>query len=223
MSNNKFTHIIFDMDGVLVDVDEIQKNAVVTTCESFGIVVDGFDWNQYKGLNSEAIFGKIIAQNPSRKYTLQTLVDHKKTLTKKVKDQVNLIYGAVDFLEFCRGEFVGIGLATSSSSTSQHRIFERFYLAKFFDSIMTGDDVSNGKPDPEIYIKSMLNLKAKPENTIIIEDSYSGTKAGLDAGATVITIATSHTRNEILSWGLSNIVTNDYEDIKEIILRLNQH
>jgi beta-phosphoglucomutase-like phosphatase (HAD superfamily) len=221
MPSKKFTHIIFDMDGVLVDTEPLQMKAELQNCRDFGIDIHEREWENFKGRTAHSIYTYINDNFAGGQHDVSNLIDKKTEILMPLLDQSPTIKGIFEFIEFCQCYFDKIGLATSSNKPTQVKIFEVHKFGKYFDNVMTGDDVSNGKPDPEIYIKSMLNLKVKPENTIIIEDSYSGTKAGLDAGATVITIATSHTRDEILSWGLSNTVASDYEDVKEIIINLN--
>jgi beta-phosphoglucomutase len=221
MPNKKFTHIIFDMDGVLVDTEPLQMKAELQNCHDFNIDIHEREWGKFKGRTAHSIYSYINDNFAEGRHDVNELIDKKTVILMPLLEQSITISGVLDFLSFCKDYFTAIGLATSSNKPTQRKIFEVHDLDKYFDDQMTGDDVSNSKPNPEIYIKSMQNLGVKPENTIVIEDSYSGTKAGIDSGATVITIATSHTVDEIKSWGLGNIVAGDYAEVKDIIDGLN--
>jgi beta-phosphoglucomutase len=214
MPNKKFTHIIFDMDGVLVDTEPLQMKAELQNCRDFGIDIHEREWDNFKGRTAHSIYTHINDNFADGKHDINELIDKKTNILMPLLEQSTTIPGAIKFLKFSKDYFTAIGLATSSNKPTQRKIFEVHNLDQYFDDQMTGDDVSKSKPNPEIYIRSMQNLQVKPENTIVIEDSYSGTKAGIDSGATVITIATSHTLDEIQSWGLENIVVRDYTEIK---------
>ena len=65
---------------------------------------------------------------------------------------------------------------------------ERANLSRYFDVVLSNEDVTNSKPDPEIYISAMLKLNAKPERTLIVEDNENGIKAALASGAHVMRV-----------------------------------
>ena len=77
------------------------------------------------------------------------------------------------------------------------RVLGLLGLKDAFDFVATRDDVEHGKPDPEIYELVMRQLRVKPENTLIIEDSPAGVEAALNANADVIAVSTPFTRERL--------------------------
>jgi len=83
-----------------------------------------------------------------------------------------------------------VGLVTNTPKKNVARILEHFQLARFFDVVLTGDDVHEGKPNAEMVIEACRRLKVKPENVILVGDTESDFQAGKSAGCTVIGIGT---------------------------------
>ena len=91
------------------------------------------------------------------------------------------------------------GLATMSERKHVLKIIDAIGLTDLFDCIITGEDVSQGKPDPEIYRLVSQRLNMRPSQCLVIEDSPSGIKAGLSAGMWVIAVTTPFSRDKVLA------------------------
>jgi HAD superfamily hydrolase (TIGR01509 family) len=106
---------------------------------------------------------------------------------------------AIDILKVAKKNACKIGLATLSRRKNIEYIIKTLGVKSSLDVIVTADDVSKGKPDPEIYLLATNKLKVNPKNSLAIEDSVNGVKSALAAGLNVIAIATPFTRNNLLS------------------------
>jgi len=87
------------------------------------------------------------------------------------------------------------GLATSSRRKFVNLILPRFPWSELLAFVLTGDDVSRGKPDPEMYLKAAAALDVSPEQMLVLEDSGNGCAAAKAAGAYVVAVPSEHTRN----------------------------
>lgn len=119
----------------------------------------------------DAIFDDLLAGGPRPMPGLDALIQ-------------TLIASAIPF-----------GVATSSRRTFAERIL---HPQPWFDSLaflLTGDDVRNGKPHPEIYLNAAERLGVNPATMLVLEDSGNGTAAGVAAGAIVIAVPSEHTRD----------------------------
>lgn len=81
-----------------------------------------------------------------------------------------------------------LAVATSSVSASARPFLDRHNLTRFFDTIVTGDEVERGKPHPDIYLTAAHRLKLSPNDCLVIEDALSGIASAKAAGMRVVAI-----------------------------------
>ena len=106
-----------------------------------------------------------------------------------------------------------LALASSSSKKNVNLFLDKSKTKKFFDVVLSGDDVKNAKPDPEIYLTVLKSLKYKDQEVYIIEDSKNGILAGIKAKIKVIGITSSLSSEKLKKLGVTKIIDN----IDEII------
>ena len=181
---------IFDLDGVIVFTDKFHYQAWKKMADGMGIYFDEIINNRLRGVSRmeslEIILEKYDgtltqAEKEARAeekngYYRELL----KTMTPAdVSDEVR------ETLQELRNR--GYKLAIGSSSKNARFILERVGLLDFFDAISDGNNITNSKPDPEVFVKAAEYLDEKPENCIVVEDAYAGVDAakagGMDAAA----------------------------------------
>jgi beta-phosphoglucomutase len=103
----------------------------------------------------------------------------------------------------------GIAVGVGSSAPPENITFtlDGLDLRKYFQAIVNGSEVKNGKPAPEVYLKLAEKLGAQAADSLVFEDALSGIEAGLNAGAKVVGLATTHPAHEISH---SDLVVNDF-------------
>jgi HAD superfamily hydrolase (TIGR01509 family) len=111
---------------------------------------------------------------------------------------MRLIPGSREFIQKAHKKDFKLGLTTSALQENQQRIFENFNLSPYFSTIITGEDIINGKPHPEPYLKTAEKLGVAPANALVIEDSLNGVRSGKAAGCRVIAITTSFPRERLM-------------------------
>jgi HAD superfamily hydrolase (TIGR01509 family) len=93
-----------------------------------------------------------------------------------------------------------LAVATSAPRAFTELTLPKLGLEQFFGVIQTGDEIVNGKPDPEIYLKTMTRLGMSPDQCVVLEDSRAGSLAGHHAGAKVISVPSELTASEDFSF-----------------------
>lgn len=186
---------IFDLDGVLTDTAEYHYQAWKRMANKLGIPLDREMNEQLKGISRMDSLERILALgNQTEKYSVEEkeqLANEKNEDYKKLILSVtpnDLLPGIADLLADLKKE--NIRLALASASKNGPIIMEKLGIAEFFDTIVDPASLSNGKPDPEIFIKGAEQLRLKPEECIGVEDAQAGIKAINAAGIFSVGIGT---------------------------------
>ena len=190
--------IIFDMDGVLVDSNPYHKKALVQFCQSHGYDLTEEELRDkiYGRTNKDWITnlfnGKVTGEE------LEKYAEEKEALFRHIyKGFVKPVEGLIGFLEHLTANNISRAIATSAPRSNVDFVLQETHIGKFFTTILDDSFVENGKPDPEIYLKTAAAINYKPENCVVIEDSLSGVLAARNSGAKVIGITTTHTPDEL--------------------------
>jgi beta-phosphoglucomutase len=194
VNHSKPEAIIFDKDGVLLDTEELNVEAERQTLEHFGIKISERDWPGFKGMTNAEIFGYVIDQYGSQAphVTVEDLTNYKRAIYRElVAARAVMFPGAREFLDLVRPVCAKLGLTTSSSRETQMLEFTKFNLHGLFDAVITGDDVTHGKPHPEPYRRTIQLLEADSNACWVVEDSINGLMAARAAGCHTIGITTS--------------------------------
>jgi HAD superfamily hydrolase (TIGR01509 family) len=125
---------------------------------------------------------------------------------------------SLELLKWARQNRYKTGLATNSGCVEANHVLQILDIRSHFDFIATLDDITNGKPDPEIYHLVAHELRMSPEECVAIEDSTPGIRAALGAGMWCIAIATQFTRDNVHKSGLldERWIVDDPTKIKSV-------
>ncbi|HEY5741286.1 MAG TPA: HAD family phosphatase [Terrimicrobiaceae bacterium] len=198
----KISSILFDMDGVLINSEPLHEFTLLELSERFGRRFESeAELQQFKGLPEAS-----IASLLKKKFPAVTLANDE--ITKlRIKDiranfqVVQMIEGALDFVKRCKSAGFRLGLTTSASGAVQQLAFETFGLAKYFDAIITGEDIQRGKPDPEPYLLTAAKLAQPTSDCMVVEDAVSGVMSGKAAGCFVVGLTTSFMAEDLVNAG----------------------
>jgi beta-phosphoglucomutase len=217
---SKYNAIHFDMDGVIADTEAFHVAAEQQTCLDFNFDIDPSEWRGFKGRTATDIFNHLIEQyGDPAVHDAETLISHKTdvfidSLTGKLTE----IDGVLNFLDWSRTNHPHMSLVTSSNRRIQTFITEALGIANLFDVIVTGDDITEGKPSPQPYLLALGKLGIRSGGSVVIEDSKSGIQSALAAGCDVLGITTSHTREELQQVSPTYIVDNYLQAIDSIVV-----
>jgi len=190
--NKKIKAIIFDMDGVLVDSEELIFLAAHQMFLENGIKVTREDFIPFIGTGEDSYLG-----NVAKKYNFDIDIKKHKARTYQIynelaKDKLIVLPGVFEFIEKCRKNNLKLAIATSADKIKVDINLRTIGLTEdTFDVIVTGEDVKNKKPHPEIYEKTIAKLNLQPIECIVVEDAINGVKAAKKAGAKCIALTTS--------------------------------
>lgn len=177
--------VIFDMDGTLLDTQRICIDAWDYAGNLQGIKNMGSHIYKVCGMNEVGWTGYLSENFPNLDIVL-----FKKEMREYIVNNLEVKYkqGAEELLTFLKQNNVKIALASGTSRPSINHHLKKVGATDFFDAIVGGGDVKNGKPAPDVFLKAAELIDAKPEECFVFEDSANGIKAAHKAGMKCIGI-----------------------------------
>ena len=179
--------VLFDMDGVLVDARDWHYEALNQALMHFGINIDYHTHkNVYDGLPTKVKLN-ILSENYDLPNGLHELINSLKQIYtiqltyKNCKPNFNVL----QLVKYLSNKKIKIAVCSNSIKSTIETMMELSNLAPMIDLILSNEDVSKSKPDPEIYNKAIKLFGLHPSECLIIEDSEHGIQAAKASGANV--------------------------------------
>ena len=183
--------IAFDLDGVLVDSEPLHDRAWVATVGHFGFRFAPGEIERFRGSTDEVLATHLLGTLERPGATLGEVIAHKSRLFAGLFREIEPVEGAIEFVRHCHALGLALGLTTSALGVNQRMAFDRFGLAPYFSVVVTGEDITRAKPDPEPYRLTVSRLGVEPRSCWVVEDSLNGVRSGLAAGCRVAALTTS--------------------------------
>jgi beta-phosphoglucomutase len=187
---NKIKAVIFDMDGVLIEAKDWHYEALNKALQLFGLEISRYDHLvTYDGLPTVQKLEMLSTERGLPRKLHEFINEIKQLYT------MELVYAECKprfYHEYALSELKNEGYRLAVASNSIRNtidvMMERASLLSYLDFFMSAQDVTNGKPDPEIYIKSIDRLGFSPQECMIVEDNENGIKAARASGAWVMEV-----------------------------------
>ena len=179
----KYQGIIFDLDGVICHTDKYHYQAWKKLADQLGVYFDETINNRLRGVSRMESLD-IILEKYGRDLTDEEKLhcaDEKNRYYRELLKEMNtgdLSNEVRDTLNQLRER--GYKLAIGSSSKNAGFILERIGLKGFFDAVSDGNNITNSKPDPEVFLKAARFLGVEPEACLVVEDARAGLMAAVN-------------------------------------------
>ncbi len=208
----KYRAILFDMDGVLVDSEPLFLSAINRLLGEEGVEPVSVQENEefLIGTTIDETWRQLKIHRPLPLPAAEYIRRYDDIVRQVMAEELAPQPGVRELLAVCRQR----GLAKAVASSSLHMWVDlklnAIGLTGAFDAVLGGDDVSRGKPEPEIYLKAAAQMGVPPEQCIAIEDSPIGIAAAVASGAYTIAVRTEYTRN--LDVSQAHLILETLED-----------
>lgn len=185
-----FRAILFDMDGLLLDTEKIALATFLETCRTFDLGEPGEAFLACIGTTAEGTRKILLQRLPALAPIYNRFqATWSGTYEKRLEaGDVPLKPGVRELLEFLKQGPFPIGVATSTATRRATLALREAGILPFFRTLTGGDQVTHGKPAPDIYLKAAESLGTRPEECLAFEDSANGVRSAVAAGMTVIQI-----------------------------------
>ena len=214
LNSLNFDAVILDLDGTLLDSMGVWSQIDVEYLGSHGLEVP-------EGLQLQ-IGGKSFYQVALYFQERFGITDSTETIMetwnrmafRKYSSEISCKPGGVCFLKECENRGIHIAAATSNSRELAETVLQANGVETYFEAIVTGTDIINGKPAPDVYLEAARRLGLAPERCLVFEDTLEGIRAGLSAGMQVIGVDDPHTAKHLpLKKALCRGIIRDFKDI----------
>jgi len=191
--------LLFDMDGVLADSEPFICRAAMMMFSELGLTVKPDDFKPFVGTGENRYIGGV-----AEKYGVNLNIEKVKSRTYEIyceiiKGNLKPLPGAKEFVGYCRRRGFRMALATSADNIKMVANLNEIGLPPdAFNATVTGLEVANKKPYPDIYLKAADKIGLKPEECLVVEDAVSGIKAAISAGCRCLAVTTSFDRSLLL-------------------------
>lgn len=180
--------VIFDMDGLMLDSEKETFIAFQEVLVQYNETMDLEFYKTMLGKPERDNVSKLQERYPSLDILKLFKETYKHLEIKFSEECIPLKKGLIDLLQFLKENNIKTMIATSSLRVRLNRIIKQANIEKYFNDTISGDEVTFGKPNPEIFLTACSRLGVDPTEAIVLEDSMAGITAAYDGGIPVINI-----------------------------------
>jgi beta-phosphoglucomutase len=207
--------ILWDMDGVIADSYSFHFAAWQETFAKRGIKFTKEDFTKLFGTRNDFIIGSIMGRELPERDVKIMVQEKEEKFRRKATGNIKPFPGAVRLLNAIKKGNFKLGLVSSTPKENIDLVLSELNLEGMFDCIVFGQEVSESKPSPQIYLLAARELEVTPNDCLVIEDSPLGVKAAKTAGMKCLAIANTRPRQKLQE---ADKVADSVEDVDLITL-----
>jgi len=193
------------MDGVIVDSHPVHKRTWRKFLELLGKEIDEEHLNFImEGRKRDEILRYFLGELSDEQ--VRALGHRKEQLFREESADMKAIEGLREFLQQLSEAEIRLAVASSGSNGRVNYVLDLLDLRHYFQAIVTGDQVTYGKPDPTIFRVACDHLRVQPSETLVFEDSVSGVRAAKAAGMRCVGVATNGIIAVLVEAGADHII-----------------
>jgi len=211
--------VLWDMDGVLVESAQFHYQAWKRIwADELGIELSEHDFRKNFGQRNDTIIRDMLGDNVPAE-TIERLGTQKEIYYREaVKGNVRPLPGALELLKALRADGFCCAMSSAAPRANVELILSELDAYSLFDALVTYEDVTRGKPDPQVYLLAAERLNVPPMRCLVLEDAVAGVEGAKRAGMACIAVTSTHPRESLTRADL--VVDSLTEVTPDIIRRL---
>ena len=198
--------IIFDFDGVITDSEPVHLKMFQKVLSEMGITLNAMEYYEvYLGMDDRGCFTTILKSNGigTAPRLIQSLIQKKTNyLMEYIKNDLFIYPGVVELVDSSRKDYL-LAIASGALRHEIEFVLESAGIRSAFNVIVSAEDVSEGKPNPECFNKALEQLngmggeRIKKDECLVIEDSIAGIEAARAAGMRCVAVTNTYSRDRL--------------------------
>lgn len=216
----KITHLIYDMDGLLLDTETLNAEVNQKIALRYGKIFDQSAKAKVAGRSTKES-AQVVIELLELPISVEDYLEQRNSLIWKRYTTAKLLPGAMRLTQHFYSNQIPQAIATSSSEVNFNlKMTHHQDWISLFDCFVLGDDpeIQNGKPKPDIFLLAAQRLGASPETCLVFEDSLAGMQAAIAAGMSVVVIPDSEMDKTLYSE--ANQILNSLEEFDPTVWQL---
>jgi beta-phosphoglucomutase len=212
------TTVIFDMNGIIIDDEPLHERAFrETLLKPYGINLTSEEYKRHcMGKSDESGYKAIINTYNLKNIDFQELINKKsKIYWRLIQDNIQSFPGVIKLINHLNQNFT-LALTTSATRNEAEMVLNYFGIKKNFKIIITAEDITKSKPDPEPYLITAKKLQEEPKCCLVVEDSKAGIQSAKKASMKCIAVTTTHKRSELQN---ADLIVDSFIEITDDIIK----
>ncbi len=206
--------IIFDMDGVLVDSNPFHLRKWIDLFQAHGIPFNEQELPKVVlGPPNDVTFRHYLGEDLSREQRAILSEELEENFRREIGPHARAFPGVRRFIEECHARGITMAVASAAIAKNVNFLISALGLRDYFRELLTGDEVSHPKPDPEIYLKTAGKLGVNPADCAVFEDSFVGIEAAKRAGMKCVAIASTFTAEDLRRQTRADLIVLSFEAV----------
>jgi HAD superfamily hydrolase (TIGR01509 family) len=186
--------VVFDLDGLMFNTEELYQEVGAELLRRRGYEFTQELLDQMMGRPSHIALQIMIDTHTLKATVEELLAETDEIFPEILRTRLAPMPGLVELLDALERQNIPKAIATSSRRPFVERVLNIFNYKPRFSPILTSEDITHGKPHPEIYLKAAERLNVPPSQMLVLEDSQNGCRAGVAAGAITVAVPGAHSR-----------------------------
>jgi len=189
--------VIWDMDGVIADTAPYHLKAWQEVFQKRGVNFTEEDFRRSFGQRNDTIINNTLGREASPAETEAISVAKEKNFRQRIRHNIKPLPGVIKLIDSLKEHGFRMALASSAPVENIQLLTIGLGINNYFQSVISDDDVTEGKPDPQVFLLAAQELGVDPENCIVIEDAVAGVIAAKRAGMCCLAITNTHPRDSL--------------------------
>lgn len=201
--------VIFDWDGVVINSATLHKKSWEMLADELNLTLPTNHFKLGFGKKNEVIIPKILQWSQSQADIIKWGKRKEEIYRDLGKiEGIPILKGMREFLDSLKSKKIPCVIGTSTEKENLSLAFSQLNIGHYFQGSICSEDVSQGKPDPEVFQKAAKIIEQKPENCVVLEDSTHGIEAAKTGGMKALGILTTKQESELFKSGADQVIND---------------
>jgi beta-phosphoglucomutase family hydrolase len=208
--------VIWDMDGVIADSGRYHLAAWQEIFDKRGVKFTAEDFKHIFGLRNDNIIRNTLGKELTKAEVRTIATEKEETFRRMAGRKIKPLPGALELIKSLKKQGFSMAIASSAPTENIELVTGTLGIAGCFQALVTGHDVTEGKPNPRVFLVAAQRLGVEPESCVVIEDAVAGVTAAKSAGMYCLAVTNTHSRQKLAEADLivDTLETVTMEDIK---------